>query len=214
MSEEAAARRRYHLPSEAQWEYGCRAGSTGRYSFSLGSKAVPKESDENGLSDYAWFSDNSGGMPHAVGVKRPTHGDCMICTVTCGSGARTGMTRIIMRSRQRTIRWAPKVAHTAWTAVVASTIGQTPAGGVPHRWGSALDRRSWLPCILSLGGQVTWRGRSRCVARVQPELSPGARLAKPAAFEQRNVQAVPSFSSHSSPASAARRAASSGRTGD
>jgi len=38
----------------------------------LGGKAVPKEDDENGLSDYAWFAGNSTGMPHAVGLKRPS----------------------------------------------------------------------------------------------------------------------------------------------
>ena len=71
MPEERAARRTYRLPSEAQWEYACRAGSTGRYGFSLGGKAVPKEYDENGLSDYGWFSGNSAGMSHAVGGKQP-----------------------------------------------------------------------------------------------------------------------------------------------
>ena len=35
-------------------------GSTGRYGFSLGRNAVPKEYDENGLSDYGWFGGNSG----------------------------------------------------------------------------------------------------------------------------------------------------------
>ena len=72
MPEERSAGRGYRLPSEAQWEYACRAGSTGRYGFSLGGKAVPKEFEEHELSDYGWFYRNSAVMPHAVGLKRPS----------------------------------------------------------------------------------------------------------------------------------------------
>jgi serine/threonine-protein kinase len=67
---EKAAGRTYLLPSEAQWEYACRAGSTGRYSFSSGHSGIPKEYEEKSLWDYGWFGDNPGGMPHAVGLKR------------------------------------------------------------------------------------------------------------------------------------------------
>ncbi len=70
MPAEKAAGRWYRLPSEAQWEYARRAGSTGRYSFSWGRSGVPREYEEKELSDYGWPSDNSGGMPHAVGGKR------------------------------------------------------------------------------------------------------------------------------------------------
>jgi formylglycine-generating enzyme required for sulfatase activity len=70
MPEETAARRWYGLPSEAQWEYACRAGSSGRYSFSLGRSGIPREHDENALSDYGWSDGNSGGMTHTVGGKR------------------------------------------------------------------------------------------------------------------------------------------------
>ncbi|MCB9913184.1 MAG: formylglycine-generating enzyme family protein [Planctomycetes bacterium] len=52
----------YRLPSEAQWEYACRAGTTTRFGFA-----------ETGadLAQYAWYSGNSNGMPHAVGRKLP-----------------------------------------------------------------------------------------------------------------------------------------------
>jgi formylglycine-generating enzyme required for sulfatase activity len=52
----------YRLPSEAQWEYACRACSTSAYWFG----------DEEGqLSEYAWYDDNSGGTTNAVGQKKP-----------------------------------------------------------------------------------------------------------------------------------------------
>jgi formylglycine-generating enzyme required for sulfatase activity len=54
--------KQYTLPSEAQWEYACRAGSTGRFCFG--------ESD-SALGEYAWYNSNSGNMTHPVGKKSP-----------------------------------------------------------------------------------------------------------------------------------------------
>jgi formylglycine-generating enzyme required for sulfatase activity len=58
---------RFRLPTEAEWEYCCRAGSNGAWGLGPDQVAITRQN----LGEYAWFGANAAKKTHPVGTKKP-----------------------------------------------------------------------------------------------------------------------------------------------
>lgn len=102
----------YRLPTEAEWEYACRAGTTGpRY---------------GPLDEIAWYRGNSADRIHEVGGKQPNTWGLYDSWATCGTGAGTSTT--------------PR--STAATGCCVAAAGSTSSGVAAPRYAVAAIRRS------------------------------------------------------------------------
>lgn len=126
----------FRLPTESQWEYACRAGTTTAYSFG---------DDPAQLDQYGWYLANSNGRTHRVATKQPNafglydmhgnvwewcqdwFGEYQEATVVDPVGPDTGQARVVRGG--------------GWGSVAEDCRSAVRAGGEPGRRGGYLGFR-------------------------------------------------------------------------
>ena len=108
----------YRLPTEAEWEYACRAGTTTDFSFGP---------DASGLVEFGWSDGNSDGKHHPVGEKKPNAWGLFDMHGNVGEWCYS---------------WMGDYSSDPETDPVGPLISGTTAVRGGHSWGSATDCRS------------------------------------------------------------------------